>query len=41
VVPAGASFDSAGTEPVDETKVKAIPDHPAAAAKKKPAKKAQ
>jgi len=40
VVPAGASFDSAGTEPVDETKVKAIPDHPAAAAKKKPAKKA-
>jgi hypothetical protein len=41
VVPAGASFDAAGTEPVDETKVKAIPDHPAAAAKKKPAKKAQ
>ena len=41
VVPAGASFDSAGSEPVDETKVKAIPDHPAAAAKKKPAKKAQ
>lgn len=41
VVPAGASFDSTGTEPVDETKVKAIPDHPAAAAKKKPAKKAQ
>ena len=42
VVPAGATFDSAGTEPVDETKVKAVPDHPAAAAKKKaPAKKAQ
>jgi outer membrane protein OmpA-like peptidoglycan-associated protein len=41
VVPAGATFDSTGTEPVDETKVKAIPDHPAAAAKKKPAKKAQ
>jgi outer membrane protein OmpA-like peptidoglycan-associated protein len=41
VVPAGASFDAAGTEPVDETKVKAIPDHPAPAAKKKAAKKAQ
>ncbi len=41
VVPAGATFDSTGTEPVDETKVKAIPDHPAAAAKKKAAKKAQ
>jgi len=42
VVPAGANFDSAGTEPVDETKVKAVPDHPAAAARKKaPAKKAQ
>ena len=40
VVPAGATFDSAGTQPVDETKVKAIPDHPAAA-KKKAAKKAQ
>ena len=40
VVPAGATFDSAGTEPVDENKVKAIPDHPAAA-KKKPVKKAQ
>lgn len=40
VVPAGATFDSTGTEPVDETKVKAIPDHPAAA-KKKAAKKAQ
>jgi hypothetical protein len=40
VVPAGATFDSTGTEPVDETKVKAIPDHPAAP-KKKAAKKAQ
>jgi hypothetical protein len=40
VVPAGATFDSTGTEPVDETKVKAIPDHPAAP-KKKTAKKAQ
>jgi hypothetical protein len=39
VVPAGATFDSTGTEPVDESKVKAVPDHPA---KKKPAaKKAQ
>jgi hypothetical protein len=40
VVPAGATFDSAGTEPVDENKVKAVPDHPAPA-KKKAAKKAQ
>ena len=42
IVPAGATFDTTGTEPVDESKVKAIPDHPRAAAKKKaPAKKAQ
>jgi hypothetical protein len=41
VVPAGASFDEAGTEPVDETKVKPVPDHPAAPAKKKAAPKAQ
>jgi outer membrane protein OmpA-like peptidoglycan-associated protein len=41
VVPAGANFDSAGTESVDETKVKPVPDHPAAPAKKKAAKKAQ
>jgi len=40
VVPAGATFDSTGTEAVDETKVKAVPDHPAAP-KKKAAKKAQ
>lgn len=40
VVPAGATFDEAGAQPVDENKVKAIPDHPAAA-KKKAAKKAQ
>jgi hypothetical protein len=40
VVPAGATFDATGTEPVDETKVKAIPDHPRPAAKKAP-KKAQ
>ena len=36
VVPAGASFTEEGTTPVDEKKVKAIPDHPHAAA---PAKK--
>lgn len=41
VVPAGATFDSAGTEPVDETKVQPIPDHPKPAAKKKAAPKAQ
>jgi len=35
VVPAGATFDSAGTEPVDETKVQPVPDHPKPAAKKK------
>ena len=39
VVPAGATFDSTGTEAVDETTVKAVPDHPAAP-KKKAAKKA-
>lgn len=36
IVPAGASFSAAGTQPVDETKVKPVPDHPRAAAKKKP-----
>ena len=41
IVPSGATFDSAGTESVDESKVKAIPDHPKPAAKKKAAKKAQ
>ncbi|MBI1740274.1 MAG: hypothetical protein HYR57_05275 [Candidatus Koribacter versatilis] len=40
IVPAGATFPEASTTaPVDETKVKAIPDHPKPAAKK-PAKKA-
>ncbi|HXY51957.1 MAG TPA: hypothetical protein VEI01_21095 [Terriglobales bacterium] len=39
IVPAGATFDTAGTEPVDEGTVKAIPDHPAP--KKKAGKKAQ
>jgi hypothetical protein len=41
VVPAGATFDSAGTEAVDETKVQPVSDHPKPAAKKKAAKKAQ
>jgi hypothetical protein len=41
IVPAGASFPEASTTtPVDESKVKAIPDHPKPAAKKA-AKKAQ
>jgi hypothetical protein len=34
VVPAGAKFSAEGTQPVDESKVKAIPDHPAAGKKK-------
>lgn len=42
LVPAGATFSEPGTQPVDENKVKAIPDHPArrAPAKKKAAKPA-
>ncbi len=40
IVPSGATFDSTGTEAVDESKVKAIPDHPKPAAKKA-VKKAQ
>jgi outer membrane protein OmpA-like peptidoglycan-associated protein len=40
LVPAGASFTQADTQPVDETKVKPIPDHPKPAAKKR-AKSAQ
>jgi hypothetical protein len=40
IVPSGATFDTTGTESVDESKVKAIPDHPKPAAKKG-AKKAQ
>lgn len=35
IVPAGASAPTDGTQPVDENKVKAVPDHPRAAAKKK------
>jgi hypothetical protein len=41
VVPAGATFSGEGTQPVDESKVKAIPDHPAAAKKKAAKPKAQ
>jgi hypothetical protein len=41
IVPPGATFDSTGTEAVDESKVKAVPDHPKPAAKKAAAKKAQ
>jgi outer membrane protein OmpA-like peptidoglycan-associated protein len=39
IVPSGATFDSTGTEPVDESKVKNVPDHPKPAAKKAAAKK--
>jgi len=42
IVPAGATFPGAGTTtPVDEMKVKAVPDHPKPMAKKKAAKKAE
>ena len=42
IIPAGATFPEAGsTTQVDETKVKAVPDHPKPVAKKKAAKKAQ
>jgi hypothetical protein len=42
IVPAGATFPGADTTtPVDETKVKAVPDHPKPVAKKKAAKKAE
>jgi hypothetical protein len=41
IVPSGATFDSTGTESVDESKVKAVPDHPKPVAKKKAAPKAQ
>jgi hypothetical protein len=40
IVPSGATFDSTGTEPVDESKIKAIPDHPKPVARRA-AKKAQ
>src|SRR5579872_7066062 len=35
IVPAGGTFTEEGTQPVDESRVKAVPDHPHAAAKKK------
>jgi hypothetical protein len=35
VVPAGATYNAGDTQPVDEGKIKAIPDHPRAAAPKK------
>jgi hypothetical protein len=42
IVPAGATFPEAGTTtPVDEMKVKAVPDHPKPVASKKAAKKAE
>ena len=40
VVPAGANYAGEGTTPVNESKVKAVPDHPHVAVKKR-AKKAQ
>ena len=41
IVPPGATFDSTGTETVDESKVMAVPDHPKPVAKKRAAKRAQ
>lgn len=41
IVPAGATFSGEGTQPVDESKVKAVPDHPAHPAAKRKAKTAQ
>jgi hypothetical protein len=38
VVPAGGTYSGEGTQAVDESKVKAVPDHPAAAKKKAKAK---
>ncbi len=35
IVPAGGTFSETGTQPVDESVVKAVPDHPHAAPKKK------
>jgi hypothetical protein len=35
VIPAGATFSGEGTQPVDEAKVKPVPDHPHPARKKK------
>jgi hypothetical protein len=41
IAPAGATFSGEGTQAVDESKVKAVPDHPAHPAAKKKAKAAQ
>jgi len=42
IIPSGATFpEASSTTPVDESKVKAVPDHPKPAAKKVRAKKAQ
>jgi hypothetical protein len=41
VVPAGATFSGSGTETVNESMVKAVPDHPAAAKKRAAKPKAQ
>ena len=41
IVPAGATFSEAGTQPVDESVVKAVPDHPHVAPKKKAKSAAQ
>jgi hypothetical protein len=35
IVPAGATFSEAGTQTVDESVVKAVPDHPHVAPKRK------
>lgn len=35
IVPGGGTFSGEGTQPVDETVVKPVPDHPRAAPKKK------
>jgi len=39
IVPSGATFNAEGTQTVDENTVKAVPDHPRAAARKKGAAK--
>jgi hypothetical protein len=41
IVPAGGTFSEAGTQPVDESAVKAVPDHPHAAPKKRAKRAAQ
>ena len=41
IVPAGATFSEEGTAAVNESRIKPIPDHPAAAKKKVAKPKAQ